>query len=833
MKILLQRRRTISKLLVCVLMVATILSGFVYSEESQGIVETSQNVGPGTYYRNLQYATPNGRYVINTLEAAIGTEYLKIEASDGGSPIVNKTVTHQALVKSGLDSRVIGAVNGDFFDMSLVKGLTYGTSIINGEIKSSVPASAIFGVKQDGSCFVDTLKMDATISYGNVQLPVTSVNKLRWINQAVIYTPAFGSTTLNTVAGLDVVVRGVPLPLQPNRSYTGAIEKVITDAKNTEIPADGVVLSISGPFAQSFLAAAVGDKVSFQVNYDEADLKHVVSGAPRLIEQGMPSPDIAARQDAKERHPRTAIGLKDGSIFMITVDGRQPGLSDGMNLYELTEFLIGQGVQEAINLDGGGSSAMVVRKQGAATPYLVNKPSDGRERSVGNSIQLVSAAPVSEPVFIGFNDENVKLYKNSSYKPTFYSMDRFYNPSQIDIKQLKYTADPKTAKASKDGIFTAGSKAGVSYLDVTAGKARGRLPIQIVDTVSSLVVLNRDYIKEDIHLEPGEKFQLKVLAFDENGREIIISPGAIKWEVANAMGKVDANGVFTAGAKAAAGKVKAIAGTAMAELDARVGKSPVIVADFANVKTVDASAVRGKVAVRHNQAKEPVKTGKISLRLDYDFTGTEGTSAAYVSFKEPVKIIGKPTEVGVWLYGDGSSHWVRGTYVNAKGERKVLNLTAEHTGVDWKGWKFAYAEVPRDEAFPIKLEQIYAAEPVQERKNKGVLYLDDVIALYKPDKDYFSPVVTAVLPENGKVLEASPKEVAIMAADKGTGINPASIQLLMNGKAVKVKFDAKSGKITYTPSKALAKGEYAFKLAMKDKAGNLLNPGYQFKFTVK
>lgn len=828
MNALLQRKRTISKLLVFILTASLILSGFVYSEETPVLTETGQNVGPGTYYSNMQYVTPNGRFVINTLEAAVGTEYLKIEASDGGSPIVNKTVSYQALQKSGNDSRVIGAVNGDFFDMTLIKGLTYGTSIINGEIKASVASSAVFGVKQDSSCFIDTLKMESVISYGDIPLPVTAVNKLRWVNQTVIYTPAFGSTTQNTVAGVDVVVRGVELPLQPNRTYTGSIEKVVTDAKNTEIPADGVVISINGPFAQNFLAAAVGDQVSFYVNYDKTDLQHVVSGAPRLIENGVPSAEIADRKDAKERHPRTAIGIKDGSVYMAAIDGRQTGVSDGMNLYELTEFLIGQGVQNAINLDGGGSTAMVVRKQGSALPSVVNSPSDGRERSIGNSIQLVSAAPVSEPAFISFNERDIKVFKNSSFKPTFFGMDRYYNPVQLDAKLLKYTADPKTAKVSKDGVFTAGGKAGSSYLDVTAGTAKGKLPVQIVDTVSSLVVLN-----EYIHLDPGEKVQLQVKAFDEAGKEIIINPGAVKWEIGNGIGKVDAKGVFTAGAKVAGGKVKAVVGTVAAELDARVGKSPLVVADFANLKAVEASGIRGKATVRQNKAKEPVKTGKISLRMDYDFTNTEGTSAAYVTFKEPAKVIGKPTEIGVWLYGDGSSHWVRGTYINARGERKTLNLTAEDTGVNWKGWKFAYAEIPKDEAFPIALEQIYAAEPVQERKNKGALYFDDVIALYKPDKDYFSPVVTASLPENQKVLDASPKEITISVSDKGTGINSASIKLLMNGKAVKVKFDAKNSKIIYTPSKKLSKGEYSFKLTMKDKAGNLLNPEYQFKFSIK
>ena len=80
-------------------------------------------------------------------------------------------------------------------------------------------------------------------------------------------------------------------------------------------------------------------------------------------EGGQISAKIKEREDALKRHPRTAVGIKDNKIYMVTVDGRQPGYSDGMTLYEMAEFLISQGVEDAINFDGGGSTTMTVRKQ--------------------------------------------------------------------------------------------------------------------------------------------------------------------------------------------------------------------------------------------------------------------------------------------------------------------------------------------------------------------------------------------------------------------------------------------------------------------------------------
>jgi exopolysaccharide biosynthesis protein len=74
---------------------------------------------------------------------------------------------------------------------------------------------------------------------------------------------------------------------------------------------------------------------------------------------------------AETRHPRTLIGTQaDGTIWLVTVDGRQPRLSGGMSLFELRALAQRLGLKNALNLDGGGSTTMWV----AGT--IVNSPSD-------------------------------------------------------------------------------------------------------------------------------------------------------------------------------------------------------------------------------------------------------------------------------------------------------------------------------------------------------------------------------------------------------------------------------------------------------------------------
>ena len=122
---------------------------------------------------------------------------------------------------------------------------------------------------------------------------------------------------------------------------------------------------------------------------DPAEGLQVVGGFPELLDSGVRVEDLGVAerpQFAAARHPRTAVGYNPagGLLWLVVVDGRQDPRSAGMTLPELTELFEMLGVAEALNLDGGGSSAMALGTR------LVSTPSDVTgERPVGNSLWLV------------------------------------------------------------------------------------------------------------------------------------------------------------------------------------------------------------------------------------------------------------------------------------------------------------------------------------------------------------------------------------------------------------------------------------------------------------
>jgi hypothetical protein len=206
-------------------------------------------------------------------------------------------------------------------------------------------------------------------------------------SELVLFTPQWGSRAPR--AGFHAVVRG----------------GVVSALGRRAIPQDGFVLAATGRAAR-FLreTAVVGAEAQQDLALetprgplaDEA-LAGVVGGGPRLLAGGR----IRVRAGAEgfsplsapwfygsfvaARHPRTLAGLRsDGTLLLVTVDGRRPGWSAGVSLPEAARVMRALGAREALNLDGGGSTAMTVRGR------VVSRPSDSTgERPVSDALVVL------------------------------------------------------------------------------------------------------------------------------------------------------------------------------------------------------------------------------------------------------------------------------------------------------------------------------------------------------------------------------------------------------------------------------------------------------------
>jgi len=145
-----------------------------------------------------------------------------------------------------------------------------------------------------------------------------------------------------------------------------------------------VYWSTSEPFPTLFINSR--NRLSFDA---PAKPYNAVSGEALLVTGGNVIPAL----DDEEPHPRTAIGYSRNGryLYLVVVDGRQPFYSEGMTLAELAELMLSLGAQYAMNLDGGGSSTLVVEGEDGE-PRVLNSPIDnyipGRERPVANHLGI-------------------------------------------------------------------------------------------------------------------------------------------------------------------------------------------------------------------------------------------------------------------------------------------------------------------------------------------------------------------------------------------------------------------------------------------------------------
>ncbi|HWR44352.1 phosphodiester glycosidase family protein [Sporomusa sp.] len=271
-------------------------------------------------------------------------------------------------------SRAIAAVNGSYFGLD---GSIIGLLKIDGEIASTpeVPRTAL-GIMPDGKLFIDQVHYEGKIELPDTRtVPINAVNRERGENELVLYNGLYAPATGSNNFGIEYVV------------VNGKVTAVNTS--NSPIPSDGFVLSAHGAAARLISCLKVGDsvKVNQTLGPEWDKTQHALGAGPMLVKNNSVFLTTKIEEFGSDvaggRAPRTALGLKaDGNILVVVVDGRHEN-SIGMTLLELALFMQELGAQDAMNLDGGGSSEMVLNGK------IVNKPSDGRERRVGDALAIM------------------------------------------------------------------------------------------------------------------------------------------------------------------------------------------------------------------------------------------------------------------------------------------------------------------------------------------------------------------------------------------------------------------------------------------------------------
>jgi hypothetical protein len=319
---------------------------------------------------------------------------VRLESALAGGAIMGTEPVDVIAARHG----ALAAVNGSFFNV--VNGEPVGLLKVGGELVSDigVPKGAVLiHSPADGRTELafDQIAARMTMRFARdgrqFTVPIDGVDTTRVRGRLMLYSPASHPHTDTAPNGTEWVLAGQPLRVIDVQYNVG----------RARIPRDGIALSFGGLQLPEALAALdTGVEVSLATTWrtahglsdmqlDTAD--HIVGGAGLLRRRGAnvtdwSSENLSAADFVAARHPRTMIGQdRQGFIWLAAVDGRQPDYSVGMAFADLQRLCDRLELTDALNLDGGGSTTMVV---GDA---VVNRPSHPLgPRAVSDAIVVVA-----------------------------------------------------------------------------------------------------------------------------------------------------------------------------------------------------------------------------------------------------------------------------------------------------------------------------------------------------------------------------------------------------------------------------------------------------------
>lgn len=326
---------------------------------------------PSDIWSERQFVGSKGPVRAFVVRFAPATTSWSLQPALAGNTIMQRATVSRIAGKNS----AYAAINGGFF---AAQGSPLGMLMINGEwIKAPLYSRAVLGITRDGRIHIANVDFDGKVEFeGRGMLPVDRLNEGHGTDGSiVVFTNRWGP-----------LVVGAPDKTRLAINAEGVVTAIYPPNMDVPMPPGGYVISGNGLRSKTLSEIAQGTKVKLvlETNPRWPDLWQAIGGGPLLISNGQVSVNGHAerfRSDVTNGcRPRSAVGLtQQGEVMLVAVE------EPGMTLGELAKVMLKMGATRAMNLDGGGSTAIVVNGR------LLNVPGDGCERAVSNALLVVKS----------------------------------------------------------------------------------------------------------------------------------------------------------------------------------------------------------------------------------------------------------------------------------------------------------------------------------------------------------------------------------------------------------------------------------------------------------
>lgn len=550
----------------------------VYASAGDTKLETVRPIADGLDFLNTVSIHPTaGRVESFTLELDPDQDVYPILVQGSGTIYSGASINKAVELAQSQGYHVLGAINTDFF--SYATGVPMGLVIEDGVYQSSPEGRPALTITDGTFELAEAPRITMTLinEESGQQVSLTHLNKWRTRTGGLYLLNEHFSSVSTRTSTAGWMVR---LQEQDGEALTidGELELEVTElirsSEAVPIGAGNYILTADdlGGLEHVFQMFQEGDRVTLRVESDTEDLDQVqwaCGVGDVMVQDGELTNSAQWEYTTKGRDPRTALGVrKDGTVVMYVADGRKTGYSAGLTQVDLAEEMLERGCEWAVNLDGGGSSAMSVWIHGLTGPAIVNIPSDGKPRSCATYLLLVTDQTGNgRPDQLALkNDGLVVLTGTSVNLGETVVLDSGLNPLPEATEEL----DDLTIRSLEDlgevedNIYTAGNKTGTDTLKLSSRdlSVKGTAQIHVVDTLTELNLTEEGSSTPltAIALKPNEQISLNANG-SYYGRVAMRDQSGVTWSVSGDVGTVDETGVFTASTAAGgSGSITAQAG---------------------------------------------------------------------------------------------------------------------------------------------------------------------------------------------------------------------------------------------------------------------------------
>lgn len=396
--------------------------------------KTQETITRGVTYEKNSRMTTDGIQDIYVLTIDLTESTLELKEVESKTEYGLKETVQKMLTDNG----AIAGVNSDFFGMAGTYSAGFGPVVRDGELISAGTSInqdknqyGTYVKDKNGNSIFTYFKTTVKFSNSAKTIDLASINKVT----SMVFPILFNREAATSTADLDNRFDNLVKFVVQNNTITYISQK----GETVEVPENGYLIVMSGDYYTNAASVfKVGDPVTLQVSstidFDQIDTAFGGGGLLLLDGQEAPATDIVAAG----RQPRTAFGVsQDGTkAIMMVVDGR--GDSIGATHSEMAALMKEYGAYEALHLDGGGSSTMVVQTVNDAAPQLQNTPSDGAQRKVIASVGVFQTAPKGEIKEIGITTVNQHTQPGKTAEFTVYGLDEYKNRIYIAPEDVTF-----------------------------------------------------------------------------------------------------------------------------------------------------------------------------------------------------------------------------------------------------------------------------------------------------------------------------------------------------------------------------------------------------------